>query len=415
MATLKWRGDSPAIAQVNSVTPANVTVGNIFSVTINGKTVSFVATAATVANVTAGLASACAAATIAEFAEISWSDATTKLTASAKSPGKPFTQTSSASQGSGSAGPTCTTATTTASSGPNDWSVAANWDSGAVPVNGDDVVIENSASDVLYGLSQSSVTLASLTIAQSYSGKIGLPVQSSLGYYEYRPTYLAISATQVSVGAGSGAGSSRIKLNTGSNQTTINVLATGTPAEPGLESLLWKGAHASNVLSVNKGSVGVAVLAGEAATLATWNAGYTNNRLGDVALRIGANVTQTSGNQTGGHVEVRSSLTTLTKTDGLLTMAQGTVGTLNIDGGNVYYTSTGTCTTVNVGEGGILDCSRDMRGRTFTNTNVYSGGSILDPFRTVTWTNGVDLERCAIADVVLDLGTHLKLTPAAPT
>lgn len=45
-------------AQVNTITPANVVVGNVFSVTINGTTVSYTATDVTVANVTAGLTTA---------------------------------------------------------------------------------------------------------------------------------------------------------------------------------------------------------------------------------------------------------------------------------------------------------------------------------------------------------------------
>jgi hypothetical protein len=70
-------------------------------------------------------------------------------------------------------------------------------------------------------------------------------------------------------------------------------------------------------------------------------------------------------------------------------------------------------TTWNVSDGGTLDYSRDMRSRTVTNANVYAGGAVLDPHKTVTFTNGVDLVRCGLADVTLDVGTHLTLTPSA--
>jgi L-cystine uptake protein TcyP (sodium:dicarboxylate symporter family) len=45
-------------AQVDDITPAVVEIGDTFTVTINGTSVSFVATVATVANVTAGLTAA---------------------------------------------------------------------------------------------------------------------------------------------------------------------------------------------------------------------------------------------------------------------------------------------------------------------------------------------------------------------
>ena len=47
--------NTPAVAQISRETPINVEINDSFSVTINGVTKTFVATAATVANVTAGL------------------------------------------------------------------------------------------------------------------------------------------------------------------------------------------------------------------------------------------------------------------------------------------------------------------------------------------------------------------------
>ena len=96
---------------------------------------------------------------------------------------------------------------------------------------------------------------------------------------------------------------------------------------------------------------------------------------------------------------------------GLVYHEDGLVTTLNADGGIVYYKSDGTATTVNIQ--GKVDCTLDLRGRTWTNCNIYRGGSLLDPYKTLTLTNDIDLEGCGIEDIALDLGTHLTLARSA--
>jgi hypothetical protein len=58
MSTKRYIGNAQLLAQTDSFTPANVNIGNVFTLTCNGKTVSYTATVATVANVTAGLLAA---------------------------------------------------------------------------------------------------------------------------------------------------------------------------------------------------------------------------------------------------------------------------------------------------------------------------------------------------------------------
>src|SRR5262245_16386044 len=127
MSTVILRGDAPAVAQVNTLTPGSVSVSDTFTMTINGKGITYTAAVATVADVTAGLADALTNSTIGEFKELTGADGTTVFTLTASKPGVPFTQTSS------SVGGTLSTSTTTANSGPNNWDVAANWSTGSVP------------------------------------------------------------------------------------------------------------------------------------------------------------------------------------------------------------------------------------------------------------------------------------------
>ncbi len=91
----------------------------------------------------------------------------------ADNPGVPFTVTLSVEGGTG----TWSALTTDYDVEPESatsWSNPRNWSGGAVPVAADDVIFSNGSVPCLYGLDQSGVTLASLTIDQSYTGKIGL-------------------------------------------------------------------------------------------------------------------------------------------------------------------------------------------------------------------------------------------------
>jgi hypothetical protein len=410
MAVVKWRGDAPAVAQVNTITPASVTIGNIFTLTINGKTVTFTATAATVANVTAGLAAAVAASLTPEFQEVTAADNTTTLTLTSNVAGRPFTQTSSSATGSGSGGHSLSTSTTTANSGPNNWDVAANWSGGAVPVNSDDVYIENSTVDILYGLAQSAVTLASLNIAQSFTGRIGLPLINETGtYYEYRARYLNIKATTVKIGYGDGSGSGRLLLDLDANATTILVTNTGNPLEQAVPALCIEGSGSTYTPTILGGSVGIAVETSQTATLDTLTV------TGQAVVTCGSGCTITTIAQSGGVLTTNSAVTTF-GVDGasVATIYAGAITTLNVDGGTVNYRSTGTITTLRVGTNGAIDFTADTRARTVTNCTIESSAKITDTYKTVTWTNGVVLNRCSLAEVSIDLGTNLTILVSSP-
>lgn len=420
MATQIWRGDAPAVAQIDSVTPANVGVGNVFKVTCNGKTVQFVATATTVANVTAGLAAALNATGVnappPEFQEITWSDQTTFLQGVAKVAGRPFTITASATGGTA----TNTRASVTANSSPSDINNGANWSTGSVPTNGDDVIIDGGA-PLLYNLSSlSAVTLASMTI-KATAPQIGLPDintwNSQGNYREYRATRFAIAATKEVVGLGTGGGSSLVRRDFGSVQTAITVLNTGT-APTGQYAYDWIGTHASNTMAVLKGSVAVSPSPGVASNLATLQIGYVTNKQNDASVFIGDGVTLGSITQGGGVLVTNCNMTTLVMTDGksyvqtgeVGSTKAGTVGTLTIQGGTCYYRSTGTCTTLAVYGKATVDFSTDVRSRTVTNSTLYSNSTFFDPARTVTLTNATLFDGCGFEDVSVTRGKGITVS-----
>jgi hypothetical protein len=404
MATLKWRGDAAKVAQINAVTPASVTIGNTFTVTINGKTITVTATAATVANVTGLLAAAITASTIPEFQEVTAADATTKVTLTARTAGVPFTQTSSSADGTGSAGHSLSTSATTANSGPNSW-IAANFSTGSLPVDGDTVYLEGDV-DILYEINQSTIDLVALFISGTL--KIGLPEYNSAGYVEYRTRYLTLTADTVNIGYGDGSQSGRVLLSLGNNATVLNISNTGAAIEQGVPAVVIQGhASATYTFVILKGSVGIAtelsqVCVTDVVTIA------------DGTITLGTGCTLATVNQAGGTLTSWANITALNVTGGDCTPMSGTVGTLTLDAGNVFYRSTGTITTLKVGSDGVIDFTQDPRARTVTTTTIQASSKIFDTNKTVTWTNGIALDRCSLEEVTLDLGTHFTLLVSSP-
>lgn len=405
MATRRWVGNGQDIAQLNTITPAAVDIGDSFTITINVKSITFVATAATVANVTAGLVSLLNASLLGEFGEITWADATTAITATAKTAGTPFTQTSS------STGGTLTTVVTTANSSKNDVNNANNWSGATVPVSTDDVVFDHSDIDALYNLGAlSAVTLASLTIDSTYTGRIGLPeinAESTAPYVEYRAQFFAVGATTINIGQGSGPGSGRIKLDQGAVQTALSIYQTAGGVDSSeIPAIQWKGTHVSNTVSVYRGEFGAAVYLNETAVIATLRVGYVESQDGDATVRCSSGVTLTTVSILGGEVELNSGATTITKIGGDLTLNAGNVTTLTNDLGVVRYRGTGTITTCTIGNGGVLDVEDDMRGRTITTLNLHAGAVVRDHFGTIALTNPFTTVRCSLLDVVADFGQN---------
>lgn len=380
MATRAWLGRAKAVAQITTATPGGTIGTETFTLTINGKAISYTAQGGdTVALVVDGLLAAWEAADddFAEFADATPTDSTTTLTLTGAVAGVPFTVTGSAT---GSA--TLTVSTTTACTGPNYWTNTANWSGGAVPVNADDVIIDVPVS-ILYGLDQSAVTLASLVVGSSFTGDayIGLPRTNPAGYTEYRDQYLAIGATAVRIGVGDGNGSARIKIAFGSVQTSCEVRRASQGAETNVPAVLLTGTHASNAFDVQEASVGLAFYGGETATALT------------LRLAAAAQVTcgegATLGTITGeGSLSVNSSVTTLTQYDGEWRVnGAAAVTTFTQHGGVLQHRSTGTFATSTIG--GTLERSERAAAATMTTATLNPGGRIVDPAATLTFTNGV--------------------------
>lgn len=426
MATVIWRGGAAKVAQVTAYLFAgtweatdvvNIVIGNKALAVIAGST-----TITTIIDTVVTAFNALAAVDYPEFTgEITASRSSNSLVLTANEGGKPFTATVSTTETGGGA-PDAQTIDGAASSqgtntigptGPSHWDSAANWSGGAIPADTDDVILQDSASDILYGLAQSSVDLASLTIKASFTGRIGLPDLSTGGYSEHRTKELTLgTATVVTVGEGEGQGSGFIRLNTGSNATAITVWKTGSALETAQPAFQWRGAHNSNTLSVyGEATVGVALGAGQTATLSALRV----EDGGDVECGSGVTFSTATITNAGGAVEVNSAFATLNQTDGTTTVrGAGAITTVNLDGGEFLHLGTGTVTTLNIGEDAGASFDGTATAITVTNCTVSPGWRFLrDPNKRVTWTNGVKFNRTGVQTDQIDLGEHYTLTPSA--
>lgn len=419
MTTHFFKGDAPAVAQVQTLTVGGtIETDDLFKHTIGNKVLSTAAGSTVAATVATTLRAAWNALTAAagyeEFAEVTAGGSSADVVLTADTAGKPFTSTGSTTEANGAAADlqTYNSAATTASAGPNDLSTVANLSGNAALANSDTFIVDDGDS-ILYGLAQSGVTLTQMDVNQRYAGKIGLPLQNSGGYSEYRDHYLAIGTTALNIGKGTGSGSGRIKINNGSILVTGNLYNTGSTAEAGLKAFIWKGTHANNAWNVYKGSMDVAPFAGETATIENLRVAYIANQANDADVRCGTGVTLQNIEQSGGKLEIASGTTSVVMTAGELNILAGAHAALNIKGGTLNYRSSGTITTLTLGPGAVADFSKDLRSKTITNLVMSKGSKLVDPHKVLTITNGIDLYECGLADVTIDLGKHFTLSRSA--
>lgn len=374
MASKYWVGGAPAIAQVtdwtlggtwNANDQITFTIGNVAVTTTAGST-----TIQTIVDNLVAFWNALDSTAYPQFAEATASrDGTTDFRLTADTPGVPFAVTLSTNSAMGTinGGASSTGTAITASSGPAHWDDPDNWSDGAVPANGDDVLIDNTDDDILYGLNQSSVSLAKLTFGEGFSGTLGLPKLNAGGYAEYRKDYLHLNAMtgttdRVLISCRSG----RIKLRFTGTCREIRVDRTGSPAEQGLRSVQIGGGTITG-LYLNRGSMDIARYAGETVTLSTALLGWVDNRAGDADLLIGRGVTCDTINKRGGLTEYYSDSTvTLNHSGGTFVLRGGSLSASSlIEGGTVYAdwltgTLDGTGGPLVVQGDGELDFSRQL-------------------------------------------------------
>ena len=113
----------------------------------------------------------------------------------------------------------------------------------------------------------------------------------------------------------------------------------------------------------------------------------------------------------GGAVTQKSSGTTFTLTGGSATReGSGTLAKLDIEGGVFYDNGSGTINSTNIYATGRMDMSQNTAGVTHSQVDIWKNSAYLDPHKKATRTNGLDLNKCKLSEVTVDLGTDFKIT-----
>lgn len=391
MATVWWNPNSIATAQVATILVTGVTAGGTLSATINGKSVTYVCvTGDTTTTAATGWFALLSASTAPpEFQELTWTNSTAAtIVGTAAVQGTPFTLSKSQVTS------TCTLTQTTANASPSDVGLAANWNragTAAIPQNGDDVIVADSAISLLWNLTAlAAVQFATFQRWQSFTGTIGLPEWNPNNYVEYRPTYFQFigSATTLpmTLGLGAGNGPSRERYDTLTKRTALAVLASGSPVDAYAVRLL--NVHVSSTASVLGTSVAVAMLPGEVSTIASASVdGGGTLALGPVVTIAGA-VTAYSGNVilycAPGSVTVQNNVQLFIGSTGLTYAAISATSNCTIS-----YVSNSTVTALTLANGSTFDNSTNLSALTITNATMDGTCQILDPNSKITYSNAV--------------------------
>jgi len=246
-----WNPRALAVAQLDTLTPANVEVGDIFEIVVNNIVMaSYTAAVATVADVTAGLVDAWNLQEHPYAKYITASDLTTSMTLTADVAGWPFNVFATAVNGGATDNQTLVIVHTTVATGPNFADNDDNWidetgDSRA-PISGSDYYFLNSSIGCCFNFgSLSALTNVNCHIEQSFTGMLGLNpdgfayssdgISVDLNAPEYRPTRFSsgVSGTTY-VGARSGPtaqyGSGRIRLTVRGDIIVYDTASVGIDA-----------------------------------------------------------------------------------------------------------------------------------------------------------------------------------------
>lgn len=416
--TKTWIGGATARAQVDTVTPGTVEVGDVFTMTLTDEkgqahSISFTATVATVANVTAGIAAAAAASYNQEWAKVTVADATTAVTVTADTAGTPFYLTVTDADGGGNDTQTFSLAHTTTSKGPYDYNCIDNWLEGAAPLTDTTVNIEGS-NNVTYGLHTASVSTGNdnaLTLQESIALAAFNIVEGCTANVGSTFAYLHIDSDSVSL-----KGSGVVWLHVDNLNGTLLVEQSASGAGDGTYGANLRcdeGAQttaivcnlASNAtVGINASSGGTAADDGDATSVTVYGG----------EAHLGVHEIPTITQDGSAKVYNDSNITTLNQNSGTFyNQSAATITTANVLAGTFVGNSTGTITTLNVKGTGIADFSQDQQTKTITNINLYGRAAFKDPNGVVTATNGFDLHDANLDDITLDLAPNKTWTQSA--
>jgi hypothetical protein len=151
------------------------------------------------------------------------------------------------------------------------------------------------------------VELDELHPTARFSGRLGLPRRNALGYWEYRPQYLAIGfraagAKVLKVGEGDGPGSGRLKVDCGADEVEMKIIQTAGSVESGVPACLILGENAATDFVQLAGDTGLAFFPSEIASIRSLDV-RGGSVTGGEGLTITADVTAIVGSVRGVYID----------------------------------------------------------------------------------------------------------------
>lgn len=245
-----------------------------------------------------------------------------------------------------------------------DLSNVSNYSTGALPSNGDTLIVEKRSASFTTGLTAlSGIALDTLVVRDSFTGSF-----SSL-----TGSYVELDADKVIF---DGRGAVNL-LDFGANSVSyINVMGTASQASDGLPALRILGSAIDDI-NVVAGSVGVAChKSNETATISKIVAGGRNS--GGIAnVRIGPGATVTTIEINDGAV-INEALATVTTIEinspiGSCISSGGNITTLTINNGSYIDQANNSTIATLVLSGGTYDASQSPTNKNITNLTINSG------------------------------------------
>lgn len=294
----------------------------------------------------------------------------------------------------------------------NSFSTGANWSTGSAPGAGDTVIFDGTGTSAMTGaLDQHTIAFALIIIYQSAVNLIGNIVGATRTYFQHAAPLVLIGQR---TGFGQPTGSQLLMLDSGGTTCTYAIYDSSNQAAitTTLPPIQLKG----TVLTVDMsgGAAGIAVGNGEVSTLVSLtlslgNSG-SNQTVSPPQCYIAPGVTVTAMAVNAGTVlDQRTHACTAATINGGTYTYQGTGATTTLtinsgvqSNGYVYYSGTGTITTLN--NSGTFDHSQDGRQVTITNSNAYSGATFNlnnGVAGSTVFTNSTALVSCSVQDLTI--------------
>ncbi len=416
MATKLFVGGAPAVAQINTETPANVEVDDEFYIRLENHAgenheIGFVATAATVANVVTGLQAAAAAAKAAGTApwdQVTATDDTTHMTIKGDTAGEPFFVSTRTVEAGGNDTQTLVDANTTAVAGPKIFNTPENWDGGAFFADADDMVIRADVSTAIYGDDYTANKINSLVSEEGFSQAVGSwahPLQldctgktdMTITWWGTGPSYLDIDGV-----------------------TDWYINDCGTSADTGLYDLNIVGLECTQLHFQPENSSARCALAGRVGEVFAVDDVFQSGGV----LKIGDGVVQTDASSAIDSYTITSGECDAELSAGITAAYnQGDGGTLRYRGGAIptmyawrgttqYSANTNISTKLHAGSGATVEFGGSKEAITVTACDAYSDCTISDPDGRVTWTNGIVTVGCNAENIELVTKPGGTLTPS---